>query len=434
MRFSQAVSVSIVARGVLALVAFGTTAVVARILDPAEFGGLIAVLAAIALAARILSLGVGQAIQYFAAIERGGGRNYRGALLAATLVLTALALASVPLLIGPMAVILVGESSTTQAVLSFLAIGLPLTLAGFLSSLYYIGKRQFALYYGAMGVPSLVLLAVLAWILLSGGDLADVLAAYRIQFSVMALFALPMLWPLTSKIMDRKTFTSDLRQIGHYAGKSYLIFITAYAVSRLAIFLGVHLTTLNELGYFGIARTLSEATFQFYGAIGPVLLSYVGASKGGAAPLLAQVSRLSFVLYCSMAILTIAATWLLIRPVFGQAYTEALLPLCVLLPGVILSGLQHTFESYLYAVNRQGPVVFAHIAGAVALAATAFLLVPRYGAVGLAAATSVNCLVAFSVTSYLLWRVERLTPLATLIPRPGDLTVVVATVRRLLVR
>lgn len=434
MRFSQAVSLSLVARAVLALVGFGTTALAARILEPEEFGAVIAVLAAIAVAMRVLSLGIGQAVQYFAAIERGGGRSYRGALLAATLVLILLALAAMPLLFGPAAVVLVGDSPTTKAVLSILAIGMPLSMAGFLSSLYYMGQRRFGLYYAAMAAPSLALAAFLGWTMVVGGGLDEVLGAYRAQFVVMALFALPMFWPLTSGAFIRESLTTDLREIGRYASKSYLIFITYFAVSRLSVFLGVHLTTLEDVGYLGVARTLSEATFQFYGAIGPVLLSYVGASKTGAALLLAQVSRLSFIVYCSMAVATIAVAWLLLGPIFGKAYLGALIPLCILLPGIVFSGLQHTFESYLYAIDRQGPVAFAHIAGAITMTAAAFLLAPRFGAVGLAAATTLNCLVAFAVTAFLLWRIERLTPLDTLIPRPGDLSLVVSTAKRLLTK
>lgn len=433
MRFSQAISTSLVARGALAVLAFGSSALAARILEPATFGAVVTALAAVALLMRILSLGVGQAAQFFGAVERGGGRNLRWPLLACTLVLSLAAAVTISLFVGPLAGVLTGEAPAAQKAFALLAVGAPLTLIGFLSSLYFLGRRQFGLYYASMLGPVLVLMAILVWTLLKGGGLDAVIGAYRVQFVVMALFALPMFWPLTFRLGSTRAFATDLGEIARYAAKSYVIFVASFAVSRLSIFLGAQLTTLDEVGYFGLARTLSEATFQFYGAIGPVLLSYIGASKDGAtvAPLLALVSRLSFALYCSMALATMLAAWMFLGLIFGKAYLGALLPLCVLLPGVVLNGIQHTFESYLYGTNRQGPVVFAHISGAITLTITALVLVPRFGAVGLAAAATVSAVVAYAVTAGLIWRLVGLTPIDTLILRPSDLRSLLATGQRL---
>ncbi len=433
MRFSQAVSTSLVARGVLAVLAFSSSALAARILEPAMFGAVVTSLAAVALLMRILSLGVGQSAQYFGAVERGGGRSLRWPLLACTLILSLTAALTISLFLGPLAAVLTGDAPVTQKVFALLAVGVPLTLLGFLSSLYFLGRRQFGLYYASLLGPVLVLMGILIWTLLKGGGLNAVVDAYRIQFIVMALFALPMLWPLTIHLGGTRSFATDLGDIARYATKSYLIFVTSFAVSRLSIFLGAQLTTLDEVGYFGLARTLSEATFQFYGAIGPVLLSFIGASKDGAtvAPLLALVSRLSFALYCSMALATMLAAWMFLGLIFGQAYLGALIPLCILLPGVVLNGIQHTLESYLYGTNRQGPVVFAHISGAIALTVTALVLVPRFGAIGLAAAATVSSVVAYAVTAGLIWRLDGLTPVDTLVLRPSDLKSLLATGRRL---
>jgi len=112
----------------------------------------------------------------------------------------------------------------------------------------------------------------------------------------------------------------------------------------------------------------------------------------------------------------------LIPAVFGSAFTAAVLPAQILLVGLAGEGVGGVITAFLYGTGRPGLNSLATGAGLVATVALDIILIPTYGAVGAAIASSVAYLttMTFLVTVFIrLTRARSLTVAAPALPEVG---------------
>jgi O-antigen/teichoic acid export membrane protein len=97
----------------------------------------------------------------------------------------------------------------------------------------------------------------------------------------------------------------------------------------------------------------------------------------------------------------------LIPALFGPAFTAAILPAQILLIGLAGEGVGGVITAFLYGTGRPGLNSLAYGAGLVGTVGLDLLLIPRYGAIGAAIASSVAYLTTTALLVTIFWLVTR---------------------------
>jgi O-antigen/teichoic acid export membrane protein/O-antigen ligase len=111
-----------------------------------------------------------------------------------------------------------------------------------------------------------------------------------------------------------------------------------------------------------------------------------------------------------LAAIPLAVAVPLLPYVYGQAFTSAMLPACILLFGLIGEGVAGLVSAYLYAVGRPGANSLALGVSVVVTIVLDLTLIPRYHAVGAAAASAVAYLVSSAALVACYFVVRKLPP------------------------
>jgi O-antigen/teichoic acid export membrane protein/O-antigen ligase len=117
-------------------------------------------------------------------------------------------------------------------------------------------------------------------------------------------------------------------------------------------------------------------------------------------------------IFTMLAAIPLAVAVPLLPYVYGQAFTSAMLPAYILLFGLIGEGVAGLVSAYLYAVGRPGANSLALGVSVVVTIVLDLTLIPRYHAVGAAAASAVAYLVSSAALVACYFVVRKLAPRA----------------------
>ncbi|WP_329262518.1 polysaccharide biosynthesis C-terminal domain-containing protein [Streptomyces sp. NBC_01478] len=109
----------------------------------------------------------------------------------------------------------------------------------------------------------------------------------------------------------------------------------------------------------------------------------------------------------------VGASVIMLPLLYGQAFTDAVVPACILLVGLSVEGAAAVSTAYLFGVGRPGVNSWGMGVGVAVTVLLDVLLIPRYGAVGAAVASSI----AYLVTTVMLVTLARVV--AARGTRPG---------------
>lgn len=254
--------------------------------------------------------------------------------------------------------------------------------------------------------------------------------AFLVQVHVLkALFALylasvvatALLLARLVNVAPRLGPSRDLRRIGSYGARA--------AVAPILLFLQMRLDQMvlgaagpaAALGFYVIAVTVSEVflplTDAIYSALYPRLMR-AGADRTAIA---ARALRLGHALLAVCALLLALAAQPVVALLFGEAFLPALAFVPWLLAGRIFQGGSAILRAVLLAEGR--PLSVSSLAG-VGLGVNAVLLlvlVPARGAEGAAMAALAAGAVEYASTLALACRALGRSPFDLLVPRRGDL-------------
>ena len=224
-----------------------------------------------------------------------------------------------------------------------------------------------------------------------------------------------------------------LRSSLAYGLKGHLAGVLVSLNQRFDIFLLGALSTSREVGLYAVAVALAETVWHVPMSVHLTLFprtAAVGRTEG--ARKLPRACRMTLFLTLSMGLAIGALGYPLVRVLFGRAFLPAVIPLIVLLPGVVAMGLASVFESYFAGVDRRQ---YQSISSACAFALSLILgvtLIPRYGALGAALASTGRYLLQMVLSISLYRRLGKLSPSDFFIPRLEDLKDLLATFKDLL--
>lgn len=410
--------------------AFGLNAVLVRLLGPGRFGTLAASLAVIAVLLRVFSLGLGPSAQFAGASSRLGSQG-SGALLVAAAPPIVLAILSVALF-GEQLERLVPATGDTAGWLSGpIRWAIPLGLVHFIASLYELGRRDLRQYVGMTTIPS-----ILALIAGAIGLMLDMPGVRWAMVAVLSQQVVAASWALRSFVRGfALPNATGVLAVYRYAGRSFLSSLGAFASGRALLLSGAWFTSSEALGIFAVARLVTDSTLFLYGAIGPLLFSQVASDRTVEASrtFTEAVVRVSILAFATVTVLVALIAPLAVPLVFGPAFGEAWVAVGLLVGGVIASSVQRLLENYLYGRERHAPMAAVHIAGMLVAIGAGAALAPRWGANGLALATTFGFVVSFAITA-LLARRDGINLRHSLLPGRADLQRLNTLVTRILKR
>lgn len=396
------------------------SALSARLLTPGELGSLMATTASVALLMRLASLGLGQSSQFYGARETAEKRFFGHALIVAAIPITIISL-MVLLFTGHIVggIVLDGDP-VAQQLFDMLKYGIPLTGIHFYASLYFLGKREMQRYWLLSLLPLVISAIVLVWAVLAKQGLQMVVLAWMAQYFLS--FALGLLFLLKRDQLAAVPLLPSIVQLYNYGWRSFIVSWAAFAVTRISLIAGVWFTTSAEVGFFAMSRVFADALLLVYGAIGPLIFSYVGSMDDPRVflPFIGRTCRLSFIFFTGLSICIAVFAPIGMPLVFGKDYAGSYPIVWILLPGLVFSTMQRILENYLYGRSKQGPLAFSHAMSICIFITGAALFAPHWGAWGLALASTISCIGSLVFTSGIAYRTDGLKPVDLLVLRASD--------------
>lgn len=208
-----------------------------------------------------------------------------------------------------------------------------------------------------------------------------------------------------------------------YGSKAYLFRWMNRANLRLDAFLVASLAPggIAATGVYSVACNLAELLFFIPGSIQRSLFPMVVRSNAAEANrLTSMASRHTLFLTIGAALGFAALAPFAIPLLYGQDFADAITPFLILLPGTIMLSQAHIFYSDL---NGRGRPEVSAISSFVALVVTIILdvvLIPRYGIVGAAVASTCAYAAAFVVAGIWFMHSSVLSWKEVFIFRPSD--------------
>lgn len=426
-RFLQDVSVTFCSRALGVAIAILASIVAARFLGPAGKGVLAVVGLVSSVAIQLGDLGLHASTTYFAA--RNPSALPR--IAAVSLWLATVMGMATSLVVLVMAWLL--PHSLNEVPGRFLLIAVALIPFG-LVSLYFqnilLGMQRILAFnlvdLGAKGTGLVAAMVILwgldlgVWELLlaglvisAGASLVTVWLALRESRLVLAI--------------DRGLAREMLR----YGMKFYLACLFAYLVIRIDLLLVNYFSGVTETGIYSVSVAFADLLCMLPLAIGTVLFPRVARAESGDGEITLKVCRYSVVLMTGLCLLTALLARPLILLLYGPAFASATIPLLWLLPGVLLLSLESILANDLAGRGYPRVLVVYWLLGLLMNVGLNLLAIPRWGATGAAATSTVTYALMFALV-FRCFLIESGSPWhRALLLQPTELYALYRSIRRL---
>lgn len=417
-------------RGLLALVGLAAGAIVARALGPALQGGYSLAVLCVLVASMLFNIGLGPANVYFGARQPEHLPRLAGNALVSGLLLGGLAaLVLLLLTMLPAFCAYLDAAGIPPHWLRWMALVLPLSIVGFQFRDLVRGSGDIVRYNLLMLLPAcLVLCGVLVLVLGAGWRLGGVLVAWCFAECFSAVVAVRLgVWGCRGRLAtDARLFRETLR----YGLRLHPGTVAQFLNYRLDVFLVAYFRSPAEVGLYVVATGLAEKLYELPVSLWTVLL-YRNArhETDTAAQVSAAVFRLMLVILAVLCGVFAALAYPVIRFLYGSSFLGAVAVAWVLLPGIWLYGAGKILGVHLMATGRPGRDAAA---AGFSLAITVLLdllLIPRYGIMGAALASSIAYGAAAVFLLGMFLRTTGMTPREVLLVRRSDWKALATAVR-----
>ncbi len=179
------------------------------------------------------------------------------------------------------------------------------------------------------------------------------------------------------------------------------------------------------VGYYTVSVVLVEKIWLLPEALSVVLHPRVAhGSEDEANRLTSIVGRLTllFTIVGCVGVLLLGSFF--IELFYGERFLPSVAPLFLLLPGVIATSLTRVLSSDLLARGYPRVILFGGIASLIVNVALNLLLIPRYGIIGAAVATSISYSLNFMILLAAFTRLTGVSLFSFLIPSIADVRLV----------
>jgi O-antigen/teichoic acid export membrane protein len=438
-RLVQDAAITIATRFGLAILIFATDVILANALGPAAKGRFALVLLYSQLAATVIGFGMDQAI----AVVTGRGpeearRAFANAILWSAVVgggtvLASLWLYGIPAAGAPSGPLVVLFPNLSAAQFTFAALAIPAELFFNLGLFALLGRRRVAAYSSIRLLRRLTLLALLfgtALVANLGLAAALILNLVSLALTVAAIFWAAARERLVSIVPSIELLGEELR----YGSKSVVGTLAERLQFRADAFIVNAIAGVRATGIYSVTSGLAETLWYIPNALGVVMFSRAVDPKADAARTAATLTRTTLALSILLAVPTAAFGPRLVRFVYGSAFADAGVALRLIIPGVVAYSVVAVLSRYLSGVGRPGTGTVILLLGLAANVVANLILVPRFGILGAAVASSVSYGLTALVMLAVFIRLSGRGVAETLIVRRSDVVAAIAVFRALVRR
>lgn len=432
MRFGRDTFITLLTLGATTLLGMAFSVLTARLLGPEGRGILTLVFLIPSVGVTMVGFGLGSANVYF--LNRGGAP--RGTLIANSL------LAAPVFSLFAVLLFWLGWDRFAPRILpgvtpGLAAMGLAVVPLALMNT-YVLSFLQGAQRFIRMNIVSIAAQALALATLLVAllGFHARVGGAVIAQLLAVMLAFLLSGWALLSSRDGDTPLRPDLsifRRSMAYGLREHASNLSMFLSYRIDIFFIASMAGARAVGQYAIAVMTAELFLYLPRAVCTVLFPHAATHSPADAG--RNVARSARVVSIVVGLSVLAAAPLagpLVRFVFSDAYAEAVPALVALLPGIYALSISRVLSAYF--TGALGEPGLNAKAAAVSLGLNLplnVLLIPQYGIVGAAVASSVAYGAHFLVSLWIFCRRSGFSPSEVLIPRAADLAWIVRWMRGL---
>lgn len=403
---------------------FATSVLVARTIGVEGKGIYTLVLMVGSLLVLFLSLGLGGSLTYFTASKHFDTDTLYSFSLVASLLISILGgfaffilydlfLANTFLIgIGPQYILLV-------------LILLPFNLISLFLSSIILGKQQLVAFnlISIIRVVSNLLFQLIS--AFSGGGLPGAILAWFAS-NLVAFGA--TLWFVRGDFRPHLRFPQQIvRPAASYGIKNYLANLFMFFNYRLDTFFVNYYNGAADVGLYSTGVGVAELIWYIPNAISGALFPKSSSmSKETSARLTAQVSRQSLVIAAVLTIVSAVIGPLLIPFVYGVDFLPSVKPFLWLLPGILGITLSKIISANLAGIGKPQYATYTSGMTVIITVVLDVLLIPPYGIVGAAIASTVAYLLSAALTVMWFSRETNIRLVDVVFPRKEDISLVVS--------
>ena len=409
---------------------FASSVLIARWLGPSD-RGLLALFQSIAqFAMTLASIGVPMAVLYYASRPGASTRRLLGTSLAATAALAVVLIPLAAIFHEPLSRAFSHGEGGMLWVLA--AVLVPVTFLDWTTHNQVIAKLRFGLWntLNIVGKAVSVLLAIVLVGVLGYGVAGGLIAILAASF-VMIAGCLPVLLRDGRPRFDR----SLLGTLVHYGSRVQLNNIFQNVNYRFDVIVLQFFRPLREVGYYVVAQVIAELVLVLAASFQSSVIPLVAGSDGDDRDRTTVLAiRHHGILAAVACVANVFIGTALIVWGYGSAYTPAIVPMLVLLPGIWWLGTGSVVTSDLRGRNRPGT---ASTVSGIAMVVTIVLdlaLIPPFGVLGAAIASVAAYTTQGVLSAIALSRVSGLSVRTLLVPERDDFHSYARAARLLLTR
>jgi O-antigen/teichoic acid export membrane protein len=297
------------------------------------------------------------------------------------------------------------DMPSLSLLLKIYAFVFPLSLAHGIIVSYFTGLREMR-YYAFFRVlqASLALVFILAFLIIGLGVEGAMLGTAFAIFVTVSVAMVIVKKFVRFTFSDYKKNTKTLSSFGSRLVGANMISQIYYYIDTIMI--GYFLTS-TEVGYYAVAISLSRFVWLVPRAMATI--AYPAISEYWAAGNHQAISKLvdkttkycaCILMFAGMSVIFFAKD--IITFLFTPEFLPAVLPLIILIIGTVTSGILRPITVIFASTGKVNLVLIISAIGAVGDILLNIALIPTYGIIGAALATTVSYVVGVGVTIYLL--------------------------------
>lgn len=399
-----------------------TGPLLARTLDPSGRGAMAALLVPISLANLLFTLGLPESLTYHVARRR---INRRAAIVVSLVggALAGLVSTGVLWVITPM---LLRNYPDQQTAFRILSLTLPLSLTFAAGRGVVQGRRRFELV-ALERFTGVVLRLALLVLLVLVGLLTPLSAAWVTVLSAIvgSLSLLPCFFGRSAPV-DRP---AGYGTVSRFAATAAIATFGGVLLLRLDQTLMTPLTTPEQLGFYAVAVSLAELPIALALAARDVVTTVAADTQDVGYS--AMVSRRAVLIVVPLCLAGIVLAPIAIPLLFGEPFRPAVPITQILFVGTFVSTISLILSGGLLSAGHAALRSIVMTTGAVLTVPALLLLVPRWGGIGAAVATTTTYVVVGVLTVAVFARVAAMPLRRCWLPDRGDVDAVVSGARRL---
>jgi O-antigen/teichoic acid export membrane protein len=268
-------------------------------------------------------------------------------------------------------------------------------LNGYLTAIF-TGNKWFDSLNILTVITNVVFLLVYAALLFQNKtyNTAHTLFILKIYVLLIGFQTLLYLFVLLKKINYRFHYSfikiKDFRLIAAYAGIAFFSNLFQFFAYRMDYWFINYFRNKEELGLYALASKLNQVLWLLPITVAAVIIPFTVSDSDLLKNKVKVILRLLFSSYILLAIFLAIVSPIMIPLFFGNDFSGTVLPFIILLPGVIVFTLTTVLAAYFAGINRQEINLKISFFCFLIIFIADFLLVPKFGKEGAAAASSLG--------------------------------------------